>query len=181
MIDKSNTTASCVDTHDHDSKHDWISVACKLFALLLAIALTVFGTKAFGGELPKVTNTTTTIALDSGVVPVLNPWNVRLGVDSIVLVPAHESRSISHMLMERNACIEISAAQRTIIQDQKRIIAIDSSSIDNLKKQGTLKDSLVVLERGKSSASKWAWFGGGTATGTLVGAVLVTIVVMLTR
>lgn len=171
------------DAHT-ESKHDLVSVICKMFFLFLTIVATVYGcngTPAYGGELVQVTSKpATAITLDSGLVPAQNPWNVRIGIDSVVLVPAHESRNISKALMERNACIEISKAQGTIIQNQKALRSLDSVSIANLKQQGTLKDSLVVLERSKSASSKWSWFAGGAGVGTFVGGAIVTVIVILT-
>lgn len=127
---------------------------------------------------------TTAQAQDTASVPLQNPWNIRLGVDSAMLIPAAQARQLTEVVMERNACVDDIAMYKDLVQKHSVLHALDSTSIVNLKQQLANTDTLrqiQVAAASASSSSKWVYGVTGFGIGTTLATISAVLIVLMTR
>lgn len=122
-----------------------------------------------------------TVVVETELVPAQNPWNVRPGIDSVVLIPAAQARQLSQSLLERNTCVDVVKTYGTMTRNYETLHSIDSTRIENYKHQQTLSDSLSAIKLSAADSKNWNWFFGGVGIGTLVTSGVGVVILILTH
>ena len=129
--------------------------------------------------------TTTDSSIDVGVasVPVQNPWGVRPGIDSAMIIPAVQARQLTQIVMERNACVDEIVMYRDLVQKHVSLHALDSVSIVNLKRQVAVTDTLGQAQVAAASigAGKWTYGFIGFGAGTILATISAVLIVILAK
>lgn len=131
--------------------------------------------------------TTTDSSIDVGVapasVPVQNPWGVRPGIDSAMIIPAVQARQLTQVVMERNACVDEIVMYRDLVQKHVSLHALDSVSIVNLKRQVAVTDTLGQAQVAAASigAGKWTYGFIGFGAGTILATISAVLIVILAK
>lgn len=135
--------------------------------------------------------TTTDSSIDVGVapvpvpasVPIQNPWGVRPGIDSAMIIPAVQARQLTQVVMERNACVDEIVMYRDLVQKHVSLHALDSVSIVNLKRQVAVTDTLGQAQVAAASigAGKWTYGFIGFGAGTILATISAVLIVILAK
>jgi hypothetical protein len=137
-----------------------------LFIALIAQACGNIVTPAHAGTVTVPAQAPNTIS--TPIVPLQNPWDARLGVDSIVLVPAYRARQLSTALAERNGCVTVVEQYRDKAAHYDALRVVDSNRIETLKTERVFSDSLSKVKLDASESAQWRMFFTGTAVGVFV-------------
>lgn len=136
--------------------------------------------------LPKTVNADASVStsLDT-IVPIQNPWSIRPGVDSAMLIPAAQARQLTQVVMERNACVDELVMYKDLVQKHAGLHTLDSVSIANLKRQVSVTDTLrqaqVAAANTNAGAGKWTYGLVGFGAGTILATVSAVLIVILAR
>lgn len=144
------------------------------------LAVLLFGLFIFPTRLDAVEPNT--IGTDS-VVPIQNPWAVRPGIDSAMLIPAVQARQLTQVVMERNACVDELVLYRDLVRKHVSLQALDSVAILNLKRQVDVTDTLrqAQVAAANIGASKWTYGLVGFGAGTVLATISAVLIVVLAR
>jgi hypothetical protein len=129
---------------------------------------------------PRETAVSHVEATDTGhVVPVQNPWGVRIGVDSCLVVPATQARQLTVVAVERNACVSQIQDYKVLVSEHVRLHSLDSVSIANLHTQTKLNKDLCKVNVEQAGTGKWTWAITGFGIGAVVTAGVGVVVLVL--
>lgn len=130
-----------------------------------------------------VTTTDSSIDVGAASVPIQNPWGVRPGIDSAMIIPAVQARQLTQVVMERNACVDEIVMYRDLVQKHVSLHALDSVSIVNLKRQVAVTDTLGQAQVAAASigAGKWTYGFIGFGAGTILATISAVLIVILAK
>lgn len=157
----------------------------RLFLVLQMLVAYGCHAPAFAADSASTTPPETVVshheANDTGtVVPLQNPWGVRIGVDSALVVPAQQARQLTVTVSERNNCVAQIQDYKVLVSEHTRLHTLDSISIANLHEQARLNKDLCKVNVEQAGTGKWTWaitgFGIGAVVTTGVGVVVLVLI-----